>query len=105
MSDITWQHGTVEYYRVLVERTDVEGYDLSADPVEFAFHERGTTWSEDLWEAGIWETTDEGQVAMALVGTAPLALDAGKYDVYVRVTDSPEAPKDRVGTLTLKAPA
>jgi hypothetical protein len=103
MSDITWQHGTVEYYRVLVERTDVTGYDLSGDTVEFAFLATGADWDEALWQAGVWATTTEGQVAMALVGEDPLDLAAGRYEVFCRVTDDPERPKERVGTLTLVA--
>jgi len=104
MGDIVWPVGTVEYYpvRVRPKKAGVP-YDPTADPVLFQFVPKGASLDPDEWVTGIWETDADGEFwALCLVGTGGAAvLPVGTYTVYVSVTDSPEVPQDRVGTLKL----
>ena len=102
MGDIVWPVGTVEYYPVRV-RPKKAGvvYDPTDDPVLFQFVPKGGSLDANEWVTGIWETDADGEFwALCLVGDVAV-LGAGTYSVYVSVTDSPEVPQDRVGTLKL----
>lgn len=94
-----------EYVRCEV-RASANGVqvDPTVDIVEFAAVTVGTEPSS--WTAGGWETVP-GPIYFAriMVGglgsSATLALADGLYDVWVRVTDSPEKPAWRVGRIRI----
>lgn len=70
--------------------------DPSSDAVDLAVLATGTppdgttTWTAGTWTAG----ADSTHVAQLIVGPGSTfgTLDPGTYDVYVRITDSPEVP-------------
>lgn len=106
MSTHTISSLTKEY--VLVEVvTSVGGVvqDPTGDVVEFAAAAPGTEPSS--WTAGSWETDtttdpDTYHARILVSGTGgggSLALADGTYDLWVRITDSPERPARRAGTL------
>ena len=87
------------YIQVPVNNT--EGIDPTSDPVSFSFigpygtvqqasnypPTSSTTWYTGTWDAGTPYT------ARVLVGPdGVVVLATGAYQVYVRVTDSPEVP-------------
>jgi hypothetical protein len=78
---------SVEYVRVAV--TGPTGVDLGELDVEMAVVADGQTPDVDDWKVGTWI----GSSAAVLIGPGtPLALDQGTYDVYVKITSSPEVP-------------
>lgn len=97
---------TKEY--VLVDiATTVAGasVDPTGDAVEFAATVPGVEPS--AWLAGSWETdttTDPDTYSARILvsgtgGGGTLVLADGTYDLWVRITDSPERPARRAGTL------
>ena len=91
---------SLEYIKVQVTAIkNGVAYDPTGDTVTMAF-----TVSDVLtgvsWKTSSWETTSGKYYARCLVGTGGAAvLSAGTYIVWVRVTDSPEIPVKRAGTL------
>jgi hypothetical protein len=79
---------SVEYLKVPI--TGPTGVDLDELDVELAVVPDGQTPESGDWETGVW--SDDGRYAMALLGTGDLALTPGTYDVYVRITSTPEIP-------------
>lgn len=79
--------------------------DPTGDTVEFAAVAPGVEPS--AWTAGSWETdatTDPDTYAARILvsgtgGGGTIELADGTYDLWVRITDSPERPTERVGTL------
>jgi hypothetical protein len=54
------------------------------------------------WVSGSWDTGTDGYWAKCLVGPDGVAvLAAGSYDVWVRVSKTPETVIDRVGALSI----
>lgn len=106
MSTVTMSSTSRHYLRLPVSAT-WQGVvqDPTSDTVEFAAVTPGSEPS--TWTAGSWETdtsTDPDTYwARILVsgtgGGGTLALADGTYDLWVRVTDSPERPSQRVATL------
>jgi hypothetical protein len=95
---------STEYVRVPVAaEEDGAAVDPTAATVEFAFPADGTAPSS--WETGEWETDSRTNpatyYARILVGAGDLDLAAGDYDVWVRVTLSPEVATHQAGTLTI----
>jgi hypothetical protein len=81
-------------------------YNPTADPVEFAFTTVGGR--PDTWHTGGWDGTDpipgsnayRAQVLIGPGSTGP-TLTAGRYAVWLRVTDDPEQPVMPVGQLVV----
>jgi hypothetical protein len=55
------------------------------------------------WIQGTWETAGTAYIANGLVGPANsgMVLATGIYSVWVQVTDNPEVPIRKAGTLTV----
>ena len=93
---------STEYLRFPVAAT-VNGATVNptGDTVQFAFPAAAS--APVTWFAGSWETTAAGTyVARVLVGPTGgvITLTAGSYyDVYIKITDSPETPVRNLGTL------
>lgn len=86
----------------------VEGAHVNptSDTVVMAFPVAGEDPVAGDWKSSIWSTdtttTPDTYEAICLVGPAgTIALAVGVYDVWVRVTDSPEVPAIRVGSLEI----
>jgi hypothetical protein len=95
-----------EYVRVPVSATESgQPVDPTGDTVEMAFKTSGEPSGGD-WKAASWETDNSVSpvvyYARCLVGPGgTVTLADGTYDVYVRVTDSPEIPVTNVGKLVV----
>jgi hypothetical protein len=92
-----------EYLRYQVTAT-VAGavYTPTSDVVQFAFPVTGAQPS--TWLSGSWETVGSNYFARVLVGPTGgvVTLTAGTtYDVWMKITDSPEIPVRLVGKLTV----
>jgi hypothetical protein len=70
--------------------------DTTTAPVAFSFVEPGTAPVE--WNDGDWEAYGDKQFARVMVGPGSDvgSLSAGSWDVYLKVTTSPEIPVFRV---------
>jgi hypothetical protein len=78
---------SVEYVKVAV--TGPTGVDLGDLDVELAIVADGQTPDVGDWKAGTWI----GSSAAVLIGPGTLLeLGQGTYDVYVKITSSPEVP-------------
>jgi hypothetical protein len=78
---------SVEYVKVAV--TGPTGVDLTELDVELAVVDDGQIPDTFDWQAGVWIGTS----AAVLIGPgSDLELDQGTYDVYVKITSSPEIP-------------
>lgn len=86
---------TLEYLFVPVTVDDAT--PNAALPVEMAFPDEGvnpSTWITAAWDTGR---------ARVLVGTGgDVALAAGRYDVWVKITSTPEIPARRAGFLIVR---
>jgi hypothetical protein len=96
---------SLEYVRVRVQATESgAAQDPTGDTVAMAFvaaavNPGGTDWKTASWETDT-TTTPDTYYARCLVGPAgTVTLAAGTYDVWVKVTDSPEIPALRAGSL------
>lgn len=87
-----------EYVGIVV---DAEASGLAVDPtgdvVEMAFPLTGVDPVSGDWKAAAWDTdastTPPTYIAQCLVGPGgTIALAKGTYDIWVKVTDSPEIP-------------
>jgi len=82
--------------------------DPTSDPVQFAFPTRGTDPAN--WFSGSWETVFDSTTntytyyAKCLVGPdgGTTSLAVGHYDIWVKITDSPEVPVMFSGNLLIK---
>ena len=93
---------STEYLRYPVSAV-VNGVAINptTDVVQFAFPLTGVAPS--TWLTGSWETVSSTYFARVLVGPTGgvFAPSAGvTYDVWVKITDAPEVPVRKVGTLT-----
>lgn len=85
---------SLEYVKVQVTFT-VAGVatDPTADTVSMAFPARHVAPVTGDWKTASWESSGSTYFARCLVGTGgTLTLGVGVYDVWVKVTDSPEIP-------------
>ena len=78
----------------------------TADTVTMAFTAAGVDPVPGDYKTSTWETdattTPSTYYARCLVGPAgTVALAAGTYEVWVKITDSPEVPVKRSGTLVV----
>lgn len=108
MSTVTLLAGSVEHVRWPVSVTDDTGavVNPTGDVVKIAFQPVRSAAPLD-WQAAEWVTdtlpTPDTYYARALLGTAPLALAAGVYTVFLQITDAPEVPILAAGTLYVAA--
>jgi hypothetical protein len=87
------------YVAIPVSATGTTGLpiDPTGDTVQFAFMPTppGTSPGNGDWRAGSWASTSSGgYLAQCLVGPANggVALATGTYQIWLKVTDSPEIP-------------
>ena len=75
--------------------------DPTGDVVEMAIVTASTDPVGGDWNTAAWETAGSIYYARLLVGPGSSfgALSAKTYDVWVKVTDSPEIPAMRAGPL------
>jgi hypothetical protein len=98
---------TTEYVRVQVAVKDSgEFVDPTSDLVQMAFPLPGVEPSGGDWQAASWEsdvgTTPPSYFARCLVGPlGTVILADGTYDVWVKITDTPEIPVRKVGALVV----
>lgn len=77
--------------------------DPTVDAVQMAFVAHGVNPGNSDWKTAAWETADGTYLARCLVGpSGTIALAVGTYAVWVKVTDNPEVPVLRVGTLAVE---
>ena len=100
---------SLEYIRVQVSATDENGaaIDPTSDPVALAFVPVGTPIDDSTsFTSGTWEVNDADPpnrlyYARLLVGpTGEFEPTSGVMNVWVSITDNPEAPKLRAGAVT-----
>ncbi len=78
---------SLEYYRLTI--TPSPDDDPTSLPVRFAFPVSGD--SPAVWYAAQWESGGPPYIARVTIGPGgDVELEAGAYDVYAEVTDSPE---------------
>ncbi len=78
--------------------------DITGDAVQIAFTTPGTDPVTNDWNAAIWQTdsttTPPTYTACCLVGpTGVVTLAKGRYEMWVKVTDSPEVPVLTAGAI------
>lgn len=101
---LTISHLSKEYVRVPVRATEAGApVDPTADTVTMAFAAAGVQPSS--WNTASWETdptaTPARYFARCLVGPGAVVLAAGRYVVWLKITDNPEAPVLAAGDLTV----
>ena len=85
---------STQYLQIPVTATlDGASYDPTGDMVSFAFTTIGASPGPGDWNGGRWVTSN-GYLAQILIGPRNygVALPAGVYQIWLSVTDSPEAP-------------
>lgn len=81
---------------------DGQAYDPTGDVVQLAFMPGTTEPGDSDWHTGSWENSGVPDIyfARCLVGPAGgVALAAGDYVMWCKVTDNPEVPARQFGTL------
>lgn len=96
---------STEYVRVPVSAFE-DGVEVNPSPlaVEMAFPAYGVEPAGGDWVTAEWEpgAACGGWFARCLVGPAgAVTLANGSYDVWVRVTDSPETPVRKAGPIRI----
>jgi hypothetical protein len=81
-------------------------YNPTADAVQFAFMPQPANANPGTsdWHAGTWATTATGTyLAQVLVGPANggVTVASGVYNVWIKITDSPEVPVRQIDVLTV----
>lgn len=96
---------SLEFVRVPVQATvNGELVNISGDFVQMAFPVAGVAPVAGDWKGAGWETdptvTPNVYYARCLVGpSGSITLAAGMYDVWLKITDNPEAPVRKAGQL------
>lgn len=99
--------GSLEYVRVPVTGTlNGAAINPTIDVVAMAFMAGtpATAASPGVsdWKTGSWETAGAVHYALCLVGPGgTTTLAVGEYQVWCKVTDSPEIPVRQVGTIVI----
>jgi hypothetical protein len=100
---ITQSSLSLQYVQAQVQATVLgTPYDPTSGVVQFAFTRPGA--QPALWLAGAWGGTVQSGVfiAQCLVGPGgTIALTPARYNMWIKVTDSPEIPVINVGTLMI----
>ena len=97
---------SLEYIRVRISaQKNGVVINPTSDAVQMSFPAQGAAPS--AWNVGSWETaTVNGSTeyyARCLVGPGgTVTLTAGKYDIWVKITDSPEIPVIFGGRLVIQ---
>lgn len=91
---------SLEYFEAEVTANGPDGVPLEPAtlPVEFAFVAIGTEPADADWVAAAHQRDD---VFGVLIGPTALALEQGDYDVWRRITDTPEMPVGAFGKLRI----
>lgn len=101
---VTRSYLTREYLRYQVTAKVLgRPVDPTSDLLQFAFTARGGTPVN--WVLGAWETDTAGKHwATCLVGPggAFTPADDTMYDVWIKITDSPEIPVRRIDLLVIE---
>lgn len=104
MAGIVLSSLTTVYIQVPVTATiDGQPYNPSGDTVQMAFTASGAnpvSWNPASWTSG---PGSGSYLAQCLVGPAngALNLGAGSWTIWVMITDNPEVPVFKAGTLVL----
>lgn len=96
--------GTLEYVRTPICATKSGvSYDPTGDTVQFAFCPAAQSDDPPVltWYPGQWQTVGGVYYAECLVGGA-VPVAHGTYEVFVKVTDSPEIPMKSAGLLKVR---
>lgn len=90
---------SVEYVRIPVTAVNGAGtaLNLSGDTVQVAATRSNASPTVADWRPAVW---DNGQ-ARILIGGPDFTLTPGDWNLFVKVTDNPELPVLRAGTLTV----
>jgi hypothetical protein len=98
---------SLEHVRVRVSAV-VNGAPINptADVVAMAFKQADAEPSGGDWKTASWETdatsTPSTYYARCLVGpSGTVTLADGEWDVWIKVTDSPEVPVRKIGKVTV----
>lgn len=91
---------SIEYVRFEVV-DEFAGTNPTTLTVLIAFPSRGDAPVSGDWKTATWETEAGKYYARTLVGTGGAVLAAGNYDVWVKLTDSPEVIQRNVGRLRI----
>lgn len=95
---------STEFVRVQVAATSSGvAVDPTNDAAFIAFPLEGVSPVSGDWKSASWEI-DSSQTPVtnyvrALVGSGGVALSAGTYDCWVKVSDNPEVPVKKAGSL------
>lgn len=103
------QNQSTEYVPVQVTATKAgQVYNPTGDSVYFnyvtpATSEPTTSAPGTGWYPGVWTTAGTQYIAQGLVGpnNGGASLAVGTYSIWVQVTDNPEIPIRKAGTLTV----
>ena len=105
---VTISHLSTEYVLVPVTASkNGSPYNPGADPVQFAFMPTPTQVPITAdWVSGSWQTEATNilypYAARVLVGPAGAStLGIGTYQIYVKISDSPEVPVKQAGQLVI----
>lgn len=96
---------STEYVRVAVSATTSgAAVDPTADTVQMAFTAEGVAPVAGDWKTSSWEvdatTNPDTYYARCLVGpSGTVALSAALFDVWVKISDSPEVPIRKAGSI------
>ena len=97
---------STQYFSVPLAATKAgAAYNPTTDALQFAFMPTPTQTPVNAdWVSGVWESVPSNIIypynAKCLVGPSGVtALTSGSYNVYMKVTDSPEVPVFVAGTL------
>lgn len=96
---------STEYVVVPLLEVEVAGepYDPTNDLVKMAFTALTSDPTLLDFKSAIWQTDEQPPIVRysvaCLVGPAAVVLSKGMYAVWVKITDNPEVPVQRSGTL------
>lgn len=80
-------------------------YNPTSDTAYMAFVAGSVTATPAslTWYSASWDTANNAYYALCLIGPSPglVALTAGVWTVFAKVTDNPEAPVKNAGTILM----
>jgi len=102
---VTLSSLSTEYIRAEVSATEAgEPVDPTGGAVEFAFKDTDVEPAGGDWKTGEWETdpaVSPVYYARILIGPSGETLADGKYNVWLKIANSPEIPVRKIGVLTI----
>lgn len=104
MADLVISSLSKEYVRVPVFATEAGvAVDPTGDTVEMAFKSDGSEPGGGDWVAASWESdtgpNPDRHYARIIIGPGGTVLSDDLYEVWVKVTDTPEIIVKKAGTL------